>query len=80
MVFQISTASAAHSLSDKEQQLCFTIHMLTFDCLAVYLHSKNIWSTSFDITLLNLFCSVCHDFFVILKHSQKVVRAASVHW
>ena len=23
----------------------------------------NVWSTSFDITLLDTFCSVCHDFF-----------------
>ena len=38
----------------------------------------NIWSTSFDITLLDLFCSVCHDFFVSLKHSPKLVIFSSV--
>ena len=31
----------------------------------------NIWSTSFDITLLDSFCSVCHNFFISLKYPPK---------
>lgn len=38
----------------------------------------NIWSTSFDITLLDSFCSVCLDFFTHLKHPLKHVIFSSV--
>ena len=31
----------------------------------------SIYSTSFDITLLDSFCSVCHDFFTPSKHPPK---------
>ena len=38
----------------------------------------NIWSTSFDITLLDSFCSVCHDLFTPLKHPPKNIFTSSV--
>ena len=57
---------------------CVSAHKILTAARAILDLIYHIWSTSFDITLLDSFCSVCHDFFTPLKHPPKQDISSSV--
>lgn len=57
--------------ADVQLSSCVSSHKILTAARAILVLIYDIWSTSFDITLLDSFCSVCYDFFTLLKHPPK---------